>query len=615
MFLPLRRIFLFPQLSGLSRAVPNFLAVHGGLLICALFLLAGLATAEDYGISVDGPNQRQTAQANLDYILGRADRVTTDIYHDRVYGIAFELPLLLAEKALGREDYYRSHLLRLILTHLFFIVGGYFCWRLAYRLSGNRLLAILALLLYLLHPRLYAQSFVNSKDPVFLSMFVIALYLLERAFRKDTGAAFILLGVAVGVLTNLRIMGIMLFSAVIAMRGLDGFYAGPGPERKRILGTAGLFALTAVLTLYALAPYAWTNPGDYLLTNLALTLDHPYDNPQLFQGQLLLPTAMPPHYTAVWFGITTPPPFLLLGGLGMAAILAAALARPGAIFRNGRRRFAGLLLACLLLPPLAAALLGSNQHDDWRHFYFLYAPFVLLAFWGLGWLAAALARRRLWRAGAYGLAGLGAGLALLQMAQLHPMQSLYFNFLVDRTTPEYLRTQYFTESTTLAFRDGLRRLLERHPGETLTVRVAQDWELTRAAPAARRRLRPPSGGRRADYELIYHPDPSKPDLAFNSVHTRRIHNNTRLILRPLEAARMPPAAVAAYREIYRQAVAGEPIIRADYEVYLREGRLTFVRENCPPGGPDEGFGARIYPPPLKVMMENPRRPRLSAIPG
>ena len=91
-------------------------------------------------------------------------------------------------------------------------------------------------------PRIYANTFVNSKDPPFISMFIIALYLLERAFRKDTVAAFILLGIAVGLLTNLRIMGIMLFPAVIAMRGLDLRYAGSWAQRKAILRTAGLFA-------------------------------------------------------------------------------------------------------------------------------------------------------------------------------------------------------------------------------------------------------------------------------------------------------------------------------------------------------------------------------------
>ena len=585
---------ILPQLAGGGRAALDFLTVRSGLIICALFLLAGLVTAGDYGITFDETLQRRIAQANWRYLQGQADRVDTDLYADRVYGVVFELPLLLAERALGLEDYHYVHRLRLTLTHLFFIVGGYFCWRLAYQLSGNRLLAILALLLYLLHPRIYGQSFINSKDPVFLSMFVVALYLLERAFRKDTVGAFVLLGIAVGLLTNLRIMGIMLLAAVLAMRGLDWFYAKTGPERKQILRTAGLFALTAGLTLYAVTPYAWTNPIDYIAASLSQTISRPTIIPQLFQGELLLSNELPPHYTAVWFAISAPPPFLLLGFIGMAAVAVGGIRRPGAVFRNNRRRFRMLLLACFLLPPLAAGLLGSTQYQDWRHLYFSYAPFCLLAAVGGGWLMAAWYRRRIWRAGVCGLAGLGLGLVVLQMAQIHPLQYVYFNFLGDRTTPERLRTQYDMDYLELAAREGLEYLLQSHPGENLVVRARQR-HLKILPAAARERLLPATDGRNADYDLVYQWDAGPPDVAFNSIYRRRLYNNTLLTLRPLDAARMTPAAIAAYQEIYRQAVAGEPIIRADYNVYLDGRRLTFIRENCPPGGRDEWFGVKPFP--------------------
>jgi len=603
MLQPMRCIRLSP-LSGRSPAALNFIAARSGLIVCALFLLAGLATAGDYAYMYDADIQRQTAQANLDYIRGQADRIETEIYHDRVYGVAFELPLLLVERALGLEDYYYIHRLRLTLTHLFFILGGYFCYRLAYRLGDNRLIALLALLLFLLHPRLYAHSFFNSKDLPFLSMFVIALYLLERAFRRDTLGAFALLGIGVGLLTNLRIMGIMLLAAALVMRILDWFYAGNRRERKHILRTAGLFVLTAGLTLYALSPYAWTNPVDYLATSLNLTVNHPAAWPQLFQGEVILSTELPPHYAATWFGITTPPLILLLGFIGIAAVLARALPPPLLpVFRNGRLRFQLLLLACFLLPPLAAALLGSTQYQDWRHLYFVYAPFSLLAALGGGWLAAALWRRG--RAGMYGLTGLGLGLILLSMAQLHPLQYSYLNFLVDRTTPDYLRTQYYLDHWDFAPRAALDYLLQRHPGETLVVQ-AERRHLRTMAPAARERLPRAAAGRRTDYVLNSGIDRIQPELAFNSLY-RRPYHNTVVDLRPLDAARMTPAAVAAYRELYRQAIADEPIIRADYNVYRNGNRLSFVKENCSPEEPDTWFGAKLFPPDPATLAPQLRR--------
>ena len=599
MFPPLRRIS--PQIAGRRAAARNFLADRSDLILCALFLLVGLVAAGDYGIGPDEVNQRRIAEANLNYIWGQADSVAAGLalYSDRVYGVAFELPLLLTQQALGLTDNHDIHRLRLTLTHLFFILGAFCCYRLAWRLFNNRLIAILALLLFLLHPRLYAHSFVNSKDLPFLSMFALTLYLLERAFRRDTLGAFVLLGIAVGLLTNLRIMGAMLFPAIVVMRGLDLFSAKTGPERKRILLTAGLFTLAAGLTLYAATPYAWTNPLDYLLTSLTQTANHPNVEFELFQGRLLASTEMPRHYGLTWFSITTPPPVLLLGFVGMAAAVASVIARPGSVFRNTRRRLQLLLLAGFALPLLAAVLLDSNQYNGWRQSYFLYAPFCLLAAGGLHWLLTALARQGRGRRAAYGLTGLGVGLIAFQLIQLHPGQQDYFNFLVDRTTPERLRAQYQLDYWGLAYREGLDYLRESHPGETLTVRGPRSQ--VAILPAADRQLLPPAAGRHADYELLHRPDPGPPDFAFNLAYRRRLYNNTLLAVRPLHAARMTAAARAAYQEIYRQALAGEPIIRADYKVYLEGKRLTFIRENCSPEEPDAWFGARLFPHSLETL--------------
>ena len=593
MFPPLLQIL--PRLSPGRPAALRFLTVRSGLLICALFLLAGLPLAGDYGIGPDAGIQRQIAQANLNQIRGRAEVSDPQLIPtDRFYGIAFELPLLLAERALGLGDYHYVHRLRLTLTHLFFILGGYFCYRLAWRLFDSRLIAILALLLFLLHPRIYAHSFVNSKDLPFLAMFAIALYLLERAFRRDTIGAFILLGIAAGLLANLRIAGIMLLPAALALRGLDLWRADGGPARKQILRTAGLFTLAAGLTLYAVTPYAWANPIDYLTASLALIVNHPNVVFELFQGRLLPSTAMPPHYALTWFGITTPPPVLLLGLVGMAAVIIQAIARPGAVVRNTQLRLQLLLLAAFALPMLAAALLSSNLYGQGRQLFFIYVPFCLLAAAGLRGLAAALARQGGLRAGGYALGGLGVALVLLQMAQLYPQQQLYFNFLVDRTTPNYLNGQYEMDSWRLSHREGLEYLLERHPGETLVVGTARA-AVNILQAADRRRLIIGSADRAADYSLIVGEQAHRPDLAFNAEDPRRFYDNAVLSIKPLQGERMTAAAAAAYGEFYRQAVAGEPVIRGEFNVY-RNGRiLTFIKADCRPGDTAARFGVKVYP--------------------
>ena len=220
----------------------------------AVFAAAGIAVLDDYGVAADEDTQRLIGQAAVNYVLPGAadlpaDRMIADPDHgpvlepyDRYYGVAFEAPLVLAERALGLADSRAVFLTRHLLTHLFFLTGGLFCYLLVYRLFGDRWLALFALLLFLLHPRLYAHSFFNSKDLPFLAMFMIALYLVQRAFRRDSATAFALCGAGVGVLVNLRIMGVMLFAAVAGLRALDLLQARGPAARRRVLAAAGAFA-------------------------------------------------------------------------------------------------------------------------------------------------------------------------------------------------------------------------------------------------------------------------------------------------------------------------------------------------------------------------------------
>ena len=325
---------------------------------------------------------------------------------------------------------------------------------------GRRILALGALGLFLLYPRLYAHSFFNSKDVPFLSLFMLALLLLHRAFRRDTGTAFALCGAGIGVLTNTRPMGILLFGAVLAMRACDFIYASDWTTRRHVLRASGLFVGTTALTLYALWPYLWRDPVLRFVESFAYVAEYPHWMPQLVRGRSFVSNALPPEYVPVWFAVTAPPYALGFGLIGLAALARRGLRASGALLRNTPLRFEGLLAACCGLPVLGVILLDSTLYNGWRHLYFFYAPFCLLATGGLHALATA-AHRRGGAGWAYGLAGAGATLAAL--VSLHPYQHLYFNFWVDRATPERLLVRYDLDYWQIAYRDALEFLLARYP--------------------------------------------------------------------------------------------------------------------------------------------------------
>ena len=148
------------------------------------------------------------------------------------------------------------------------------------------------------------------------------------------------------------------------------------------------------------------------------------------------------------------------------------------------------------MPVLAVASLGFTIYNDWRHLYFIAAPFGLLVIGSVRALVAAAAQG----AGrAYGLAIGGAGATLAAMVALHPYQSLYFNAFVDRATPEFLRTQYDMSGVDTD-RDLLEFLLARYPyaPRILTLTRPPRWA-ARVLPAADRARFRSSVPHRADF--------------------------------------------------------------------------------------------------------------------
>ncbi len=509
----------------MRRLLPGMLRLSWplqGLLLCALFLVVGLAVVDDYGAGWDGQAGRGLSEANLAFIRGDAATILpTDPF--RFHGVAFELPLFLLERGLGLEDSHRIYLLRHLLTHLFFLAGGWCASLLAYRLFQSRGVALLVLVLFVLQPRLYAHSFFNSKDLPFLSMFMVSLYATHRAFRKETVGAFLLCGVCVGLLTNLRIMGVMLLPAVLGLRGLDVLY-GSRAQRTQGWVTGAVFVGGCLGTLYGLSPYLWANPFEW--GTAVRTLAHyPIVCRELFQGSVFPADQFPPHFLPTWLAISTPPVTLLLGILGATWVGGRSVRRAGEALRNTDLRFGLLLLACLTLPVVAVVVLGSHLCDAWRQMFFLHAPLCVLGGWGLRWIGE---RRPGVAVGGYALVGIGVLVTGGEMVRLHPHQQVYFNWLVDRTTPEYLRTQYEMDPRMDACREGLEFLRRRYPDTTVSVR--DDWPARKAwftLPRVDRfRLALVPNG--SDFrifcgKMLYQ---KEKDAFKNMVHIYKLYNNT-----------------------------------------------------------------------------------------
>ena len=578
------------------------------LVVCAAFTAVGVAVLDDYGVSWDEFLQREIGLDTISYVLGQDDELMGNHPrrdHLKFYGTAFELPLLIVERVLGLQDTRAILLSRHILTHLFFIASGFFCYLLTRRLFGSTAIALFAMLLFLLHPRLYAESFVNTKDLPLASMFMVALFLTHRAFSRDTVGAFLLCGLAVGILVNIRILGVVLFAAVPAVRALDLLFdAGRG--RKHAFITGGVFALAAMFALYATLPYLWANPIERAVEMFVTLSHHPMAFPILFQGEMIMGNDLPPHYIPTWVAITTPPVALLLGVAGIIAPIRRGWASPRDILRHGNLKFGFLLIGCLTITLIAVVVVTPTIHSGWRLMYFLYAPFCVLAAFGLHCLAS-VSGRTVVRAAAYTLVGAGILVVVLQMVRIHPYQQAYFNFLVDRETPGLLGDQYPLEYWGTSYLDGLRWLTETYPDSHVHMSdsVSGHYPRNRAflPESVRQKIVLKGEGETiGDFYMTNHFDnyASKSRVAVFApiVHRREVYNNAVLSVAALDLSAADHTTAGAYRQIYRDAVTGSPVVSGSgFDVYHNEPEktLTYVNESCGPKDVFNNFMLSLTP--------------------
>ena len=622
------------SLDGSLRRVPHWVYP---LAVCALFAAAAIPALDDYKVVQDSATQRAIAVRTLAYILGDAGAYWEPDQTGSVnnyYGAAFEILPLFIERILRLEDVRDIYLTRHLMTHLFFIIAGWFCYLLVYRMTDSRLLGLFVMLLFLLHPRMYGNSFFNSKDVPFLSMFIIALFCVHWAFRKGTIGAFLVCGAAVGILVNLRIMGIVLLPAVLTLRAADFYFADNRRERREVLISGAAFALAAIAIYYASMPYLWSNPIVRFAELITTFARHPTQGYELFQARDFYSGDLPPHYIPTWMVITTPPAALLLSVVGMAFSVGRAVAtgirkRAGAALRNTELRFELLLVAVIVLSLLGVALLLPHFIRGWQHMYYLWAPLCLLAAPGLRAASAGLGRlpltlppsaplRRIPAQAWLGVLSISViAASAVTVIQLHPYQQLYFNFLVDRTTPEYLGTQYDIDYSRMARLEGYKYILQNHPSELIYMppgsvpsagRVPDG--LTLFAETDRRRFV-------SDPNTVpsYYVDggrsqlpPGAADILLPPViYARQMYHNTIMRVLAADLSLVDQAAADAYRAIYRTDTQGEPALRSRLNVYRNGQRLTLAQDDCLPADAQKRLQIWMYPIRSQDLPDSYRR--------
>lgn len=492
-----------------------------GIILLVTACMIALISYDEYGLTWDDNSQHKTGIISYEYVFSGSQDLLE--YKERDYGVAFELPLVIIEKVLDLRDSRSIFLMRHLVTHFFFLVSAFFCFLIIDFLYENKFLSTIGFLLVVLHPRLYAHSFFNTKDIPFMSMFLICFYVNAVAFSKKQAKYFILLGVCVGLLINLRIMGVVLFCLIPFFLMIDAL---DEKNYKINIKLGFIFICTALATLYITWPFLWLNPIENFIFSFKNMASFRWASLILFNGQFIKAEEVNWNYIPVWFSITTPIFYIITGGLGFVLLVFQFIKKPSIFLSNSKERNNLFFLICFLSPVVSVIAMRSVLYDGWRHLYFIYPSFVLLSVYGLSFLYKKNTKK------IFVIAPFIVFIFIASfMIKNHPFQHVYFNEFVDTKSPEHLRKQFELDYWGTSYKQALEYILKHDNSPSINVAAQHSVALTNKdilTSKERERINFVKSPTQAKYFITnyrWHPD-DYPRLEPLKWHSIKVGNNT-----------------------------------------------------------------------------------------
>jgi len=259
-----------------------------------IYFLIGLYIFRDYGIPFDVEVQKFLAQNRLDYITIFFSNIFSPIANEienvpikyPEYGVAFELPALWLEKILPFTEVRSQYFLRNFLIFLISFFGSIFFFLIVKKRFNSWQIGLIGVLLLIATPRIFAESFYNSKDVVFMYSFVISTFfglsfLIDPKKSNSFYFAFFS-AFCMGV----KILGIIvpiLFLYFLWIRYLRNDY------KKNIKFSIFIFFLTLTFFLILFWPSLWENPVKGILYALDSFKSYDHGIYNFYLGQYVYP--------------------------------------------------------------------------------------------------------------------------------------------------------------------------------------------------------------------------------------------------------------------------------------------------------------------------------------
>jgi hypothetical protein len=334
------------------------------------FLCLGLSIFDDYGVSVDEARNRKNALTNYN-ILSVHQYPSPLQSWDKYHGSAFDLALYLVEKIIRihPEDHRTQFLYRHLINFLVFFLSVLAFYKLLNGRFNHWGLALLGCCFLILSPRIFADSFYNSKDLAFLSFFILSIATQQWYVAKPRLKSLIAHAFFCGICVDIRISGILspLLTVFLLIAAMIHCPDAAASRYKRY--HLVLFMFLTFVFIVSFWPMLWRNPAGELINAVKFMTQLPNDVPVLFLGKAYSSLHLPWNYVPLWIAITTPPLYLFLFVVGSAVLISRLIREPWIMLRNNPQDLVGLLW--FFGPLLLAIVANVNLYDGYRHLYFI----------------------------------------------------------------------------------------------------------------------------------------------------------------------------------------------------------------------------------------------------
>ncbi len=470
------------------------------IVLFLIYAYIGIVCYDDYGCGPDEGMERQTALVNFKYVINKLnipiDKANETWlgylpelheYRDRYYGTALHFPLVLIESffhfTLEPAQFYG---LRHFYTFVNYFLGVVCLSKLLSCRFGSNKFGIIGMLLMILYPRFFAESFYNNKDVIFVAWYAICLYLIDKWFRKRNLKNSIIMAFSLALTCNTRFNGIVFIPVLVCLYVFDCL------RNKNKSGMKYLLAVLffTVLFFYLITPNFWEHPLQTLVETLQFNMRHPNHGSggNLFKG-VLVDAAQTYTYIPVWIIITTPVLYLIFILLGTLWYLYDLIRQ---LVHRDFRTIELTDLAILITGYGAVCFIifaHVTIYNGWRHCYFAYPCFVYFAVYLLYKLENVT-----YRAGkCFCTCALAVSMVYnaYWITKNHPYEYVYFSPLFRSSANQYSGDYWGISSRAL-----LEYITEIDPGRVITI----NHEFTQAGSINRGLL---PGNKRDLLELVY----------------------------------------------------------------------------------------------------------------